>query len=114
MYFLVAPYFAGRTGNYSFDVEIERTLISNVSESVHNEPTISIDTKSDQLHVSNQDNQIKIVKLVNLQGQIISSIEVENGDNDISIDLKNLTQGVFLIQIYTSNGVFIQKYNRIL
>lgn len=114
MYFLVAPYFAGRTGNYSFDVEIERTLISNISESVPNEPTISIDTKSDLLHVSNQDNQIKIVKLVNLQGQIISSIEVENGDNDISIDLKNLAQGVFLIQIYTSNGVFIQKYNRIL
>jgi len=114
IYFLVSPFFAGKTGNYALDLEIERTTVSNVSEVINNSSTSpEIHIANDKLSIGNGENQIGLVKILNLQGQILTSSEIANGEKNIVLDLNNLTHGVYFIQLFTANGVILHKYNRI-
>ena len=113
MYFLVSPFFAGKTGNYALDLEIERMTVSNVSEVINSSTSPEIHIANDKLNIANGENQIGLVKILNLQGQILTSSEITNGERNIVLDLNNLTQGIYFIQLFTSNGVILHKYNRI-
>ena len=114
LYFLVSPFFAGKTGSYSFDIDVNRTSVSSIAENISDKsPDVYIDPKDDYLQITIEDGNIQKVNILNLQGQTIANYEVNGLNKSAVLDLKALPQGMYFIQTFTSNNIFVEKYHRI-
>jgi len=65
---------------------------------------------SDYLHIEQSEAYISYVEIINLQGQVIKS-QVILG-NQCTLDLSNVSAGVYILKIYTDSGFVVKKLNK--
>jgi len=59
------------------------------------------------LKIEQSDINISHVEIINLQGQIVKSQRILG--NQSTLDLANLSTGVYILKIYTDSGFIIKK-----
>ena len=62
---------------------------------------------SDYLHIEQGEENISHVEIINLQGQVIKSQRILG--NQSTLNLANLSAGVYIIKIYTNSGFVVKK-----
>lgn len=80
----------------------------------NNNGTISIfpNPAKETLHITNQDVWDGKVKLAvyNLNGQLLKTIQRDNPDGDILLDIQDLNTGLYQLQIISNNQVVTQRF----
>ncbi len=105
VYFMVSPYFTGNTGTYLFDVNITRTPNTSIGESSVNERLVVYPNPVKDLIYFNADNLS--VDKVNVMGITGTTVEMSVKNN--SIDMSDFSNGVYVIQFITSEGIINKK-----
>ena len=105
VYFMVSPYFTGNTGTYLFDVNITRSPNTSIGESSVNERLVVYPNPVKDLIYFNADN-LNVDK-VNVMGITGSTVEMSVKNN--SIDMSDFSNGVYIIQFITSEGIINKK-----
>ena len=112
VYFRVAPYFSGETGSYLLDLSIFRTAASGIDEDI-DEGLVNIfpNPSIDYVNVDLNQNKINIYKidLLNLYGQIINSLDIENMASKARFNISNLADGVYYLRFNTNKGSFTKR-----
>lgn len=78
---------------------IDKLNYNNQSISIFPNPTTSF--------ISIDGENIEIIEITNIEGQIIYQIEVYN--DKISIDLSSQSKGVYFVKVITNKGIAIKK-----
>lgn len=78
-------------------------LLSNNIISVYPNPSTDIFN----ILIQSSKNYIGLIQVLNVQGQIIQtlSIDIQKGENTIQINLKNLPQGLYILNSIDANGL---------
>ncbi len=64
---------------------------------------------SDYLYVeSNTNLNIKYVEIINIKGSCVKRQNLNN-NNQSQINVKNLSPGIYLLKVYSSNGIIVRK-----
>ncbi len=112
VYFLVAPYFAGETGTYLLDLNVQRTQATGIRE-IEQAELIRIfpNPAKDFVTVdfSAIDETIFNISVYNVQGQKMSQMPVSHSDTVIDISLKEMPEGLYFIHISSPNGILTRK-----
>jgi len=61
----------------------------------------------DKLKIENRELKIKQIKLYNITGSLLQSINVDS--NELEINMRNLQSGVYFVKITTEKGMIIKK-----
>ena len=51
------------------------------------------------VRIDNKVNENGILKIINLQGEIIKQINVKTGDKEIEIDIEEFSKGIYIINL---------------
>ncbi|MCQ2270415.1 MAG: C10 family peptidase [Bacteroidales bacterium] len=105
IYFRVIPYQSGGTGTYRLNVIITASTAVKEHEklSIHLYPNPT----SDYLHITAPANlSINHLELLTIKGQLIKIFN----DNITSINVSDLSSGIYVIRIYTEDEIFISKF----
>jgi hypothetical protein len=105
VYFMVSPYFTGNTGTYLFDVSMTRSPNTSIEESSVNERIVVYPNPGKDLIYFNADN-ISVDK-VTIMGVTGSSVEISVKNN--TIDMSDFSDGVYMLQFVTSEGIINKK-----
>ncbi|WNJ17051.1 thiol protease/hemagglutinin PrtT [Pontibacter sp. G13] len=109
LYFNIAPYFAGETGTYLFDLDITRT---QTTVSIEPDWTDLIQVypnpASDVLTLSLEEftGQVQAIQLLNPLGQAVMAIQPQQTGHQIEIPLGDISAGVYILQASTTQGMF--------
>jgi len=101
-------YYRLRQIDYDGKSNLSDVRVLNINESeneIYVYPNPSIDFIN--LDLTNSDTKISSIKILNVQGQIISEQKILNQINQISTS--NLSEGIYLLQMISDNGVLIKK-----
>lgn len=115
VYFHVAPYFSGQTGTYLLSMTITRTPTSTVSineENVSDLITVYPNPASDfvMIDLNQFSGMVNAIHITNIGGQRVGSLHVSNSnDKNIKLPLHGLSDGVYFIQIHSTQGILSKK-----
>ena len=112
VYFHVSPYFTGETGTYLLDMSITRTLSTGVNEldlanSVNVFPNPSNGKITLDLTALSQN--VTQINILNFQGQNVYTVGQDYNRGINQLNLSDLNEGIYLIQIQTADGVLSKK-----
>lgn len=105
VYYHVIPYQSGITGTYRLNVEI--TASNEIEE--YGEITIQLypNPASDYLYVTIPESMtVNQLDIFNMEGQLIKTV----GGNVFSINISQLSKGMYFIRIHTEKEVVIRKF----
>jgi hypothetical protein len=112
VYYKVFPFNNLVLGSYRLNVRVKRTStdcstgINNIAASLG--VTIFPNPANDKLEVITQNDFTGKINLLNSLGQIVLTQSVENKSAEV-LDVSNLTNGIYFVQISTKQGVVNQK-----
>jgi hypothetical protein len=113
VYFKIAPYFAGETGTYLFDLGITRTSFTGINEAeLSNKIQIFPNPTKDKINVNFEefDDKISTITFATIQGELIQAFDLTtNFDKKISFPLANVASGIYLLQVHTEKGILTKK-----
>jgi hypothetical protein len=115
VYFRVAPYFSGETGNYLLDLNMSRTQISTTGiEESEISDLIKVYPNPAKEYViidlNDFTGKVKQIDFLNIQGQIVGTLSLnENNEKVINMPLSNYSEGVYLIRLTSIEGVLTKK-----
>jgi hypothetical protein len=115
VYFRIAPYFAGETGTYRFDINLSRSAAVGVSElaaeniRIYPNPASITANNAVNIDLGDYSGQVNLINIVNLQGQKVAQINAPNATDIIQIPLTGLATGAYFIQLETSAGQHSEK-----
>ena len=113
VYFGVSPAFTGETGTYQLELTGSRTSGSGIDKTQAQDGKIKIypNPANDKaiIDLSNYEGIISQISITNTQGQELFAIKNPPAEKLIPVDLQNIPQGLYFIQITTSNGIINQK-----
>ncbi|MEN6511989.1 MAG: T9SS type A sorting domain-containing protein, partial [Chloroherpetonaceae bacterium] len=113
---------------YTIAIEVNNTkwIGTNEGMAAYNEDGVPLDVKenilpeypednisvfpnpaNDYLKIEQGEANISHVEIINLQGQIVKSQRILG--NQSTLDLTNLSTGVYILKIYTDSGFIIKK-----
>ncbi len=115
IYFRVAPYFSGETGTYLFDLNIIRTQNSSsgitdnqFSDLIKVYPNPAKDYVTIDLNEYN--GKVNQIDFLNIQGQIVNTLNLESSyEKIINTSLNNFLDGIYLIRLYSNDGILTKK-----
>jgi hypothetical protein len=112
LYVIVAPYFSGSTGTYLLDMNITRSKADAVEETTTSDlinlyPNPAEDFVT--VDLSGFSQQVSKIEVLNLQGQKMYSVNIEEGQKTLNLPLENYSKGLYLLQLYTKNGIVNKK-----
>jgi hypothetical protein len=112
VYFHVAPYFAGETGTYLLDMTINRTATVGVEDIAAPDliklfPNPANDFAT--VDLAQYSGQVNSVSIYNFQGQQVLAPQIVYGKTSIQLPLHMLSDGIYFVQIHSSNGVLTKK-----
>jgi hypothetical protein len=61
------------------------------------------------VRLENKVNENGILKIINLQGEIIKQINVKTGDKEIEIDIEEFSKGIYIINLYSGSTIETAK-----
>lgn len=105
--FKVAPYFSGQVGTYLLDIPVSRVSTLNSREYHNNDIKIYPNPTTSLLYFEGNNAIIKEVEIMDINGRQAATFS-EIGENN-AISVKELYNGIYLIKITTSNGIFTYK-----
>ncbi len=112
VYFHVAPYFSGETGTYLLDMTINRTTTTGVNEYSQNADLINVYPNPAiefvNIDLNEFSDKVNSISVLNVQGQQISSTKVSN-EKTLKLPLQGLSDGVYFIQIQSTQGILTKK-----
>ena len=109
VYFVVAPYFAGNIGTYLLDIQITRTATSDIDDvELNNQISIYPNPAKDILTVESGELKIDKIEIFDLTGKTLLTTHYSLLTTN-SIDVSNLSNGIYLLQIYSDMGVLNKK-----
>ena len=84
----------------------EKIVISDFKRSAENEVNMPVVTVKSENSVTLQ------VRIFNLSGNLAKEevYDLNNGLNDLKIDMSNLNQGVYMVQFYTKEGSAVRRW----
>lgn len=84
----------------------DKVVISDFKRMAGNEDFVPVVTVKSESSVTMQ------VRVFTLNGDLAKeeSHEVENGVNDIKLDMSDLSQGVYMVQFYTKEGSALRRF----
>jgi hypothetical protein len=113
IYFKVAPYFSGFMGTYLLDVQINRisntipnTEISDIE--VDNQISLYPNPAKDFVTL-NLNNIVNKIVLYDMQGRSVLCKDNLASQKTITLPLSNTSDGMYLVQFYSDNGVSTKK-----
>ncbi|MDL2243130.1 T9SS type A sorting domain-containing protein, partial [Bacteroidales bacterium OttesenSCG-928-K03] len=97
LYFAVAPYYAGETGSYLLEIEIEKGA-AGINDLIQNNEKLKIfpNPTSGQLTVvipENQQSKFNYIQITDLQGRKVFQT------NDTSFNIEHLPSGMYIIKV---------------
>lgn len=112
LYFQVAPYFAGETGDYLLEFSVIRTEhvgIKNVE--LTNLISMYPNPANDVVNINYPSGkmEIKSIYLTDINGKSIEQPTVVSGDDNIVLHTEKLTAGMYMVQIETGKGILTRK-----
>jgi hypothetical protein len=112
IYFHVSPYFTGETGTYLLDMTITRTLTTGISENelsdainIFPNPTKGVVT----IDLHNFNSTVSQINVLNIQGQVISTLNGINQNQQLQFSLSDFAAGIYFVQIHSTNGILTKK-----
>lgn len=112
LYMIVAPYFSGSTGTYLLDLNITRSKVDAIEDNSSSE-VINIYPNPAEgyltVDLSRYSQQVNKIQVLNLQGQKMSSINVEEGQKTLNLSFENYSKGLYLLQLFTKDGIINKK-----
>ena len=112
IYFRVSPYFAGETGTYLLSMSLTRTSTVGIDDTqITDYVKIFPNPAKDFVMVDfNEFNgKLNQINLVNVQGQNVFTLSTVNQSKIFNIQLTNLSDGIYFLQIQTDNRVLSKK-----
>ena len=108
--FHVANYFEGNMGTYLLDVSINRQTLGVQDFDADNQIKVYPNPAKDfvNINLSTYANEVNEIKINNVQGQVVSTVKVQN-ETLVQIPLENLANGFYFAQIYSTKGVSTKK-----
>lgn len=108
--FHVAPYFSGNMGTYLLDVGINRQTLGTQDFDTDNQIKVYPNPAKDFVNIdlSAYANEVSEIKIINVQGQVVSTQKVQNA-TIVEIPLEDLATGFYYAQIYSTKGVSTKK-----
>ncbi|MBL0031049.1 MAG: T9SS type A sorting domain-containing protein [Bacteroidetes bacterium] len=110
VYFQVAPYFAGQTGTYLMDINVNRVSTIGIEE-ISNTNLFQIypNPASNVLDVKFADNvSVENLTIKNIVGQIVS--ENKFTSSNMEIDLSALSNGMYFLEAIENNKTYSVKF----
>ena len=112
IYFHVSPYFTGETGTYLLDMTITRALTTSITENeisdainIFPNPTKDLVT----IDLSNFNSAVNQINILNVQGQVISTLNGINQNQQLQFSLADFAAGIYFVQIHSTNGILTKK-----
>ena len=109
--FQVAPYFSGNIGTYRLDISVVRSLATGINE-ITNELGINFypnpGSESINFKFNQADCKINKIEVYDAMGQIV--INQTSSENN-TLDVSNLSKGIYFVSIYTNKGIVKSKFN---
>jgi len=104
IYFKVAPYYQGNTGTYLLDMSFTRTTINAIENiELGNQLSIYPNPVSSELRVSSEYLKINAIEITDLTGKIVLV------SNKTDINVSNLSNGTYLVNIHSDKGIVTKK-----
>ncbi len=111
VYFLVSPYFTGNTGTYLFDVNVTRSALTSVS-SVNMVDQINVYPNPSEGAFTVRLDAVKSsavsIKVMDVNGRTLIEKPI-HGLDEVSLDLSEMSNGIYIIQIVTSKAVLTKE-----
>ena len=109
----VAPYFAGDTGTYLFDMTLTRSAVSATAPAalaaqieVYPNPARDVVNMS----LGTLTNDVTAVRLLSLTGQVVYE-STAPAAKQLTLPVRGLAAGLYLVQLHTSQGTITKKIN---
>ncbi|HOF16631.1 MAG TPA: thiol protease/hemagglutinin PrtT [Bacteroidales bacterium] len=104
VYFKVVPYFQGSTGTYLLDMSISRVAV-NAIEDVELESQLSIfpNPASSELRIKSEGLKINSIEIIDLTGKVVLV------SNKTEINVLNLSDGTYFVNIHSDKGILTKK-----
>ena len=112
VYFFVSPYYTGETGTYLLDIDIlksAKTAVDNILPegliSVYPNPV----TERITIDLGNLEINPNQLSLIDMQGKLMLSSTLQKNDHEISLELSEIPNGLYLLKINTREGIITKK-----
>jgi hypothetical protein len=111
MYFLVSPKFTGKSGSYSLDLTVTRNPlgINDLSADmikIYPNPVKDFII----LDLTAFKGTFSQIQVLNTQGQQVMQMNNVEGNQSLKVQLDNLTDGIYFLQLQTENGMISKKF----
>ncbi|WP_201978393.1 thiol protease/hemagglutinin PrtT [Hymenobacter rubidus] len=112
LYIKVAPYFAGNTGTYLFDMALSRGAVSatapaTLAAQVGIYPNPAKEVVNVDLHALS--TPVAAARLLNMTGQVVFETTRVSPAAPLTIPVSNLAAGLYLVQLDTKAGLITKK-----
>lgn len=110
LYFRVAPYFAGETGSYLLQMNVEKTNnpVGIIETAEQNLVNLYPNPASERITLSSE-SSVEQLKLYNNLGKEIQVSYSDINSNKKQIDISNLSTGVYILKGKTNGKTFTEK-----
>jgi len=88
----------------------ENPTAINPKQNAQTQSNFQISRNSNSLHLNFADNSLKRIEIVNLQGRILNSQSFSAKTQ--SVDISNLSRGVFVLRVFEGGGVGVVRFVR--
>jgi len=112
VYFHVAPYFSGQTGTYLLDIHVTRvSTTTGINEGQDFVFETFPNPASDFIFINHSANfSIDKYKIVNSSGQILSELTAISNSLKESIDVSNLSNGIYFLEACKDEKIYYSKF----
>lgn len=113
VFFKVAPYFAGETGTYLLDFDMERTgnAVFVSPEPAASAISVYPNPATTQLFVDWSDihTDVSSISLVSITGTVVETAVVAAGTTSYMFATENLAEGIYFVNVVSTDGILTQK-----
>lgn len=92
-------------GDYAFDKDLSRDTYFNKQSN-----DISYDIDYNVIRITNESNEIGLVEIRNINGDLIYQTTVENYESIKNIETNSLNSGIYVVYLTQKNKTYVAKY----
>jgi hypothetical protein len=111
VYFLVSPKFTGTSGTYLLEISVTSNLLG-IDDPSLNAVRIYPNPVKDVLHLdlTSFNGNFNQIQVINTEGKQVLNVLKHSGRQAYTIPVDNLKEGLYILQIRTSTGLYSGKF----